>query len=284
MKTLLLAVASFFALGAPDEDVASWRSLTASRPRGTADSLHVRVRYDAGTFTVGAAPAPLLYDAKAKFDGNLQRLSRSYDVASRTLRIGLDSSTMRTSARHSNRKRSDEGRLDLDLATGIPLDLDLDLGTTRAMVDLSSLWVDAVRVSSGATETELTFGSVNPQPMRDLFVDAGVGSITIHDLGNARAQRATVASTVGSVDLDLGGGWTGEMPLTVRVALGSATIRVPRDAGVSMHLAHRFANVDADGFTERDGVLYSAGYARAKRRVVIDGSATLANLDIIWMD
>jgi hypothetical protein len=191
---------------------------------------------------------------------------------------------MQTSARRSNRERSNEGRLDLGLAAGIPLDLDLDLGTTRAQVDLSALWVDAMRVSSGATEAELTFGSANPQPMRDFFVDAGVGSITIHQLGNARAQRATIASTVGSVDLDLSGEWTGTMPLTMRVALASATIRVPRDAGISMRVSRRLANVDTEGFTERDGVMYSAGYEQTKRHVAIDGSATLASVDIVWKD
>jgi hypothetical protein len=284
MKSLLLALVSLVALGGPAADARSWRSLTASRPRGSADSLHVVLRYDAGTLTVNAAPTPLLYDAKARFDANQQRLSRSYDAVSRTLRVGLDSSTMRTSGRDSNRERSNEGRLDLGLAAGIPLDLDLDLGTTRAKVDLSALWVDAMRVSSGATEAELTFGSANPQPMRDLLVDAGVGSITIHQLGNARAQRATIASTVGSVDVDLSGEWTGNMPLTVRVALASATIRVPRDAGIAMHLSRRLASVDFDGFTERDGVMYSAGYEQAKRHVTIDGSATLASVDIRWKD
>lgn len=284
MKSLLLAVVSLFALGDPAADARSWRSLTASRPRGSADSLHVVLRYDAGTVTLNAAAAPLLYDAKARFDANQQRLSRSYDAVSHTLRIGLDSSTIQTSARRSNRDRSNEGRLDLGLAAGIPLDLDLDLGTTRAKVDLSALWVDAMRVSSGATEAELTFGSANPQPMRDFFVDAGVGSITIHQLGNARAQRATIASTVGSVDLDLSGDWTGNMPLTMRVALASATIRVPRDAGIAMHLSRRLASVDAEGFTERDGIMYSAGYDQAKRHVTIDGSATLAAVDIVWKD
>ncbi len=279
----MLALVSLFAIGTPG-DFSGWRSLSASRPRGVVDSLHVVLRYDAGTLTLGAAAAPLLYEAKARFDANQQRLSRSYNPVSHTLRVGLDSSTMQTGARHSTRKRSDETRLDLALAAGIPLDLDLDLGTTRAMLDLRALWVDAVRVSSGATESDLTFGSANPKPMRDLLVDAAVGSITIHTLGNARAQRATVASTVGAVDLDLAGEWTGDMPLTLRVALGSAVLRVPRDAGVSLRLAHRIANVDSDGFTERDGIMYSAGYEQARRHVLVDGSATLAHVDIVWKD
>ena len=284
MKSLLLVLISLLALGDPAADARSWRSLTASRPRDAADSLHVVLRYDAGTVTVGAAAAPLLYQASARFDANEQRLSRSYNPVSNTLRIGLDSSAMRTSARRSSHDRNDEARLDLGLAAGIPLDLDLDLGATRARVDLSALWVSAIRVSSGATEADLTFGSANPRPMRDLFVDAGVGSVTIHQLGNARAQRATVASTVGSLNLDLGGEWTGEMPLTMRVALASATIRVPRDVGVAMRLSKRIANIDSEGFTERDGVMYSTGYEQAKRHVTIDGSATLASVDIVWKD
>lgn len=284
MKGLMLALIALFTIGGASGDARSWRELTASRPLGSADSLRVILRYDAGTLTLGAAAAPLLYDAKAHFDANQQRISRSYDAVSRTLRIGLDSSTMQSSARRSSSKRTEEGHLELALAAGIPLDLDLDLGTTRAKLDLSSLWIDAVRVSSAATETDLTFGGANPRPMRDLSIDAGVGSIVIHDLGNARAQRATIASTVGSVDVDFGGTWEGELPLTLRVVLGSATLRVPRDVGVSLKLAHRIANVDSEGFTERGGVMYSAGYEQAKRHVLIDGSATLANVDVVWMN
>ena len=118
MRTLLLTLVSLFALGAPGDDARSWRSLEASRARGTADSLHVRLRYDAGALTLGATSAPLLYDAKARFDAKQQRISRSYDAVGHTLRIGLDSSTMQTSARHANREPSGEGRLDLGLAAG----------------------------------------------------------------------------------------------------------------------------------------------------------------------
>jgi hypothetical protein len=283
MKPLLLTLLSLLAIGGgPADGARAWRTLAASRPRGNADSLRVIVRYDAGRISVGAAAAPLLYDARARFDAKEQRLSRSYDSATHTLHVGIDSA-VHTSGR-SRAGAREEGRLDLGLAAGIPLDIDLDLGATRAVLDLGSLWVDAMHVSTGATETDLTFGSLNPKPMRDLFVDAGVGSIAIHQLGNARAQHASIASTVGSVDLDLGGAWSGEMPLTLRVALGSATLRVPRDAGIALRLSRRIANVYSDGFTERDGVYYSTGYELAKRHIMVDGSATLASVDVIWKE
>ena len=281
MKPLLLSILCLLSIGGPGDAARNWQTLAASRPRGRVDSLRVIVRYDAGRIAVGPAAAPLLYDARARFDANEQRLSRRYDAVTHTLHVGVDSA-VHASARAASDSREPQGRLDLGLATGIPLDIDLDLGATRAVLDLGSLWVDALHVSSGATETDLTFGTANPQPMRDLFVDAGVGSITIHQLGNARAQHASIASTVGSVDIDLGGAWTGELPVTLRVALGSATLRVPRDAGIALRLSRRLANVDSDGFSVRDGVYYSNGYEQAKRHIVIDGSATLASVDLVW--
>ena len=90
MKSLLLVLVSLFVFGDPGSDARTWRSLTASRPRDAADSLHVVLRYDAGTVTLGAAAAPLLYQASARFDASEQRISRSYNPVSGTLRIGLD--------------------------------------------------------------------------------------------------------------------------------------------------------------------------------------------------
>jgi hypothetical protein len=281
VKPLLLALISLLTIGGPGGAARNWQTLAASRPRGTVDSLRVIVRYDAGRISVGPAAAPLLYDARARYDADEQRLSRRYDAVTHTLHVGVDSA-LHASARVEGDSREQQGRLDLGLATGVPLDLDLDLGATRAVLDLGSLWVDALHVSSGATETDVTFGTANPQPMRDLFVDAGVGSITIHGLGNARAEHASIASTVGSVDIDFGGAWTGELPVTLRVALCSATLRVPRDAGIALRLSRRLANVDSDGFSVRDGVYYSNGYEQAKRHIVVDGSATLASVDLIW--
>jgi hypothetical protein len=49
-----------------------------------------------------------------------------------------------------------------------------------------------------------------------------------------------------------------------------------------MRLSKRIANIDSDGFTERDGVMYSTGYEQTKRHVTIDGSATLASIDVVW--
>jgi hypothetical protein len=282
VKLTTLAIAALLTLGSARAGAQSWRTLSAQRPRGTADSLHVRVRFGAGTLALNAAAPPLLYDARARFDADQQRISRSYDAVSRTLRVGIDSSALGAS-RHT-RSGSEGSRLDLSLARGIPLDIDLDLGASKATLDLSALWVDAVRLSTGATETDLTFGGANQKPMRELRVDAGVGSFTAHGLGNARAQRISVSCTLGTVDLDLGGAWSGDLPLSIQVVLGETTLRIPRDAGVALRVVRRVANLDADGFVLRDGVYYSPGYDQARRHVLVEGSATLATVDIDWQE
>ena len=227
------------------------------------------LRYDAGTVTVGAAAAPLLYQANARFDANEQRLSRSYNPVSNTLRIGLDSSDHATHPRATRTARATTRRDSIwGSPRAFPLDLDLDLGTTRATrrseralggarARLRPARRKPISPSAARIRSQCAISSSTLASEASRFTSSGT-----------RARSAPrIASTVGSVDLDLGGDWTGDMPLTMRVALASATLRVPRDVGVAMRLSTRIANIDSDGFTERDGVMYSTGYEQAKRHV-----------------
>jgi len=265
-----------------------WRTVTAQRQRQPVDTLHVRMLYGAGKLQLGAAPDSLLYDLRERFDAVRTRETHRYDAATRTLTVGSDSAvtrmfSLRKRALHTSGDESGQGSdLAVGLATGIPLDLDLELGATESTIDLSKLSVSRLELNVAASAASVTFGTVNPVEMRELDLRTAAAGVDVRQLGNARAQVVHVNTGVGSVTLDLSGDWTGRMTLDVHPVLGQVTIRVPADVGVESHLTKLIGNVDQAGFTRKDGVAYSANFSSAKRTIVVNGAATLASVAIQW--
>ena len=263
-----------------------WRTVTAQRQRQPMDTLRVRMLYGAGKLQVGAAPDSLLYDIRERFDATRTRETHRYDAATHTLTVGSDSAvtrmfSLRKRAFHSSSDENGQGSdLTLGLATGVPLDLDLELGATESTIDLSKLSVSRLELDVAASAASLTFGTVNPVEMQELTLRTGAAGLDVRQLGNARARVVHVNSGVGSVTLDLSGDWTGRMTLDVHPVLGQITIRVPSDVGVESHLTKLIGNVDQAGFTQKNGVAYSANWSSATRTIVVNGEATLASVAI----
>jgi hypothetical protein len=268
----------------------SWRVVTAQRERQSMDTLHVRVEYGAGTVAIGAAPGPLLYDMRMRFDANRSHPERRYDATTHTLSIGGDSTVARIFSLNRKRIRlgSSERRqgdsLTVGLARGVPMDLTLALGATEARIDLTELAVSRMRAEIAASDARISFGAPNPATLRELSIHSAAAGLKVSQLGNARASSVRVSTAVGDVDLDLSGAWTGEMALDVHAMMGSITVRVPRDVGVHANVSRFFGGLETPSFTERNGAFYSSNWDRAARKLVINGDVALAGLEIVWQD
>ncbi len=288
-----LVAAGMLATSAAPAHAQRWRTLTASRQRQSIDTLRLRATFGAGTLSLGAAPQALLYDIEMRSDADELRPAERYDPATQTLRIGSASDNTRLFVLDPRRMQFDDddasGRerpaeLTLNLARGIPLDLDLALGAAQGTVDFSGLWVSRLKLATGASEATVTFGTPNPQPMHELRIEVGAAGLTVRKLGNARARRITVNTGAAGADLDLSGAWEGETQIDLHVVLGGVTLHVPRDVGIVSRVNTRLGGLDASGLTQRDGAYYSANYASAKRKLALEGSATLGGIEIDRME
>lgn len=286
---LAVLALAFVAAHAPVAHSQVWRTVTASRQRGSADSLRLHVYFGAGTFAIVPATEPLLYTLDLRFDAGRVRPMHHYDAATNTLTIRSDSAIghpfsldlKRTGFNFSGPGDDRNGTdLSLGLARGVPLDLSLTLGACDATLDLSNLSVRRLHLETGASQTTMTFSAPNPVAMTSMQLDIGAAGLTVNALGNAHAANVQVSAGVGGADLDLGGTWTGTMHLVLSAALGGITLRVPQDVGIEARVAKTLGSLDAADLTERDGVYHSANWASATRKIVIDATATLAGLEI----
>ena len=276
---MVLAIAIGASAGAAPAQ--SWRTVEAFRPARSLDTLRVRVDYTVGALRVQAAGDSLLYRAQLRYDAERFEPVRAFDAASGTLNVGVRGDD-RIPLRGSSGK--EQGTLTLALASAQPVDLELDLGATDSDLDLSGIPVSRLVIASGVSELSLRFATENPVVMRELTIDAGVASVTVDHLGNANAERMRVSGTVGRIELDMRGAWTGTREIEVVVTFGVATVRVPRSVGVRVTHSRVLGTFDAAGFTQRGDEYVNAAWGTAEQKLYIDARTTFGSLDVQWIE
>jgi hypothetical protein len=237
----------------------------------------VHVRYGAGRFDVSATSAPVLYTMTLRYDESSTTPLHRYDAGSRLLELGTEGDTKRFTRGSGDQGK---GEMRLALSRAVPLDLQMELGATKAMLDLGGLELQGVKLQAGASETVLDFSSPNTTKMNLLDVDVGAATFEARNLGNANASSIRVHGGVGSVDLDFGGQWSQDANVDVELALGKLTLHVPRDVGVRLEVEKFLASFDQQGLQKRGDAYYSDNWDRAKYRVRLRASTTFGGIEL----
>jgi hypothetical protein len=237
----------------------------------------VRVQYGAGRLEVGATNAPVLYAMTLRYDESTSTPLHSYDPDSRSLTLGVSGQSERFGRTMSDKNK---GEMRLSLSRGIPLDLQLELGATKAALDLGGLNLRGLQLESGASETLLDFSSPNQGRMRMLTVDVGAASFEARNLANANAASMRVHSGVGSVELDFAGQWSQDMTVDVGLSLGKLTLHVPRDVGVRVEVQKFLASFDQQGLAKRGDAYYSDNWDQAKYHLRLRAETTFGGIEL----
>lgn len=275
MRIAMVALA--LAILAPPITAQSWRTVESSRQLHDSAEHRVLVHYAAGRFDVSATTAPVLYSMTLRYDESSVTPLHKYDAGAHLLELGT-----RGESRRFSRGSDDQGKAEMRLALSrnVPLDLEMELGATKAMLDLGGLHLHRVKLESGASETVLDFSSPNDTEMDLLDVDVGAATFEGRNLGNANASSIRVHGGVGSVDLDFAGQWAQDANVEVELALGKLTLHVPRDVGVRIEVEKFLASFDQQGLQKRGDAYYSENWDRARHRVRVHAATTFGGIEL----
>jgi hypothetical protein len=276
LLALLLALATTFALPA---DAQNWRTMTSSRRLLDRQHHEVEIEYGAGTLRVLPAAAQHLYRMEVRYADEGSRPVAEYDAGERHLRLGTDSEDF-------NRKSvqwAEEASATIELSRQVPLDLELRFGAGKAEIELGGLSLRQVTISTGASDTRVSFGEMNPIAAEEVEIEAGAAELHVIGLGNSRAQRVEFKGGVGSTVLDFSGA-SGNMEAEIEMGVGSLTLRLPRSHGVRVERSAFLSTFSAPDLI-RDGNSYvSRDWASATQRLSIDVSAALGSIEIEWVE
>jgi hypothetical protein len=237
MRLTLLAVA----LACGTAGAQEWRTLDVSRQLHDTAALAANITYGAGTFTLGPASGPDLYEMHLRYPAGRTTPVATYEPASHAVHLGIKSQNFSLPGGDAN-----ENELHIGLARGVPLDLITEVAAADVKIDLGGLAVRKLRLKTGATDATLAFSAPNTMRMESMVLNVGAAGFKATGLANANADHITLRAGIGDWDLYFDGKWTGDITLDAKVGLGSLTIHVPNDVRVDQNAKAVLGDVSGD--------------------------------------
>lgn len=260
----------------PAAAAAQMRTVTMSRQLEDEDEVRVSVEYGAGRFSVRSMDSGLLYRMNLEYDED--HFEPVAEYSDHSLNVGIES------IRGGIRRGSQEGgRLDLELARGVPIDLDLEFGAVRAEVDLGGLALTGLELSTGASESIIDVSEPTTASMEVARFEVGAAEFTARRLGNLNAQRIEIDAGVGSLTLWLDGTWRQDASLSVDLGLGALELRVPEGLGLQIRKDSFLTSLDSEGLVKRGDTYQSLDWDDASRKVTVDLDAAFGSVKVVWV-
>jgi len=254
-----------------------WRTVTMSRQLESRDAIDVEIDYGAGYFSVRAIDEGLLYRMNLEYDE--EKFEPVAERSGNLLRLGVETRGRRISLGGRN-----AGSLDLELARGAPMDLEINFGAVQADVDLGGLSLTDLDLSTGASESTVTVSEPNPLSMSSATFSVGAAEFEVAGLGNLNAERIDVNAGVGSITLGLDGEWERDARLSIDMGLGSLEIHVPEGLGIRLRKDSFLTSLDSEGLIKRGDVYESPDFDEAEYRVTIDLAAAFGSVAVVWIN
>jgi hypothetical protein len=268
---------------APPGAAQTLRTLTSERQLHGESALSVDITYAAGRFHFEPASSGDLYRMEMRYDEDKFTPVREYDPDAGVLRLGLRGRTRHVSMGGS--RRGDRApSLDVALTPDVPLTLSLELGAVESDVEFGGLALRRLTYHTGASESHVRFSRPNPLTCDAVNFEVGAAEFEVIGLGNAHCRRMAFHGGVGDVTLDFSGDWRNSAEASVKVAIGSLKLLLPRDLGVAISLDRFLASFDHDGFTKRGGVYYSDNFSTARYRLNLSVDAAFGGIEVRWLD
>jgi hypothetical protein len=252
-----------------------WQTFSAERTSLPARDLAIIVRHDIGQVSITPASDSVRYRATLRYDARAVEPIYHYAADSGSLRVG-------TRERQSARRSDGQRRSELTLALGSTghLALDVRAGAAETNLDLGGLPITSLSVSSGASDMRVRFERPNPVRMKNMTLSTGAASVEADQLGNANVEEILVRASVGEMNLDFSGSWSGQTELRTEVTLGTVTIHVPSDVGIHVETSRVLAGFSHEGLTNRGSAWVSENWDSAPRKLRVYAQTLFGYLTI----
>jgi hypothetical protein len=115
------------------------------------------------------------------------------------------------------------------IPTGAPIDLSLRVAMGESQLDFGGLTLSELGLDLSMGRHQVDFSRPLGEGLRRVSLNAGMGNVSVDNLGNARASVVDTTGSMGNLTADLGGAWQpgSSADLSFTHSMGQLTVRVP---------------------------------------------------------
>lgn len=277
-----ILTALMLCLGASGAAAQSMRPFSTYRQWHGETRIDARLDYAAGALRLAAGRPSELYRMDVLYDGERYIPVSDFDAARGRAALGLQASGeggFRVGSKGQLRQTAS-----VTFSPKSDLSLTVALGAVDGDLELGGLRVTDLKLEAGASRATVRFSQPNAARCRIAALSAGAAELSVLGLGNSRCDRIAFEGGMGRVTLDFSGAWTSNAAVSVRMALGEVTLRLPRQVGVRVTLDKFLASFEPQGLVRRGRSYLSPGYDQAARHLDIDVTTAVGGVTIDWLE
>lgn len=280
MRAALLALALTLA-SAPLLTAQEMRDYAVSRQRHGEGRLNARLDFVAGSITVAAGSADILYAMQLRYDPERFRPVSRFAAGDGSLALGIENAG-KSGLRVASRSQLTQTAAVL-LNPAVLVSLEANLGAADARLDLGGIRLSDLHLESGATQATVSFSQPNQIRCSTMTIEAGAAELDLEQLGNSRCATITVSGGMGQVTLDLRGVWGQPSDVSVKMTVGQLVLRIPRSLGVRVRSQRFLSSFPSKGWTRSGDALLSPGYESASQHVNLALETALGDVGVEWL-
>ncbi len=264
-----------------ERDIPDPAVLSESREVSSERRLVVDLGFAFGGLTISPAKGNSLYRVDLSYDKRLFTPDIRYEILDGYGRLRLNIPELKKIPHELGRKRTI--RLDFQVTTAVPVDMELKAGLSDAKIDLTGVKLEGLDLKAGLGEVVLAFYQPNQLECRDINIKAGLGEFSSVGLGNANFRHLEFAGGMGEARLDFTGEWQHDAEAEIKLGMGSVSIFLPSDLGVEIDAEERFlSSLHLDSFSKHGRSYLSDNYERSKRKLRIRLQAGIGSIKVRW--
>jgi len=151
-----------------------------------------------------------------------------------------------------------------DLKLGqVPMSLELKAGAYKADMNLSGLALRNLTISDGASDTQVTFDSANPEVMDVFTYGTGASSVKLTGLGYANFKEMNFTGGVGNYQLDFAGPLQRNATVSIEAGMSTVRLSIPSSTKAAVVISGGMKDVKTEGTWTASEDTYTTAAASA---------------------
>ena len=260
-----------------------------SEPITKEKELDVRVDFGNGSISTGVLENGLLFETSISYSDN--RPGITYNIIGNRGQLDIQYSGIGKNDEDeeshiiSSLDKIYDNDFVLMLSPEIPLNLDMEFGVIKGVLELGALKVEEAKFEIGVSKGAISFEKPNLSTLRLYRIEGGIGKLRVEKIGNANVEQFEFDGGVGSYDLDFSGEYHQNTHGKITIGMGSVVLRIPRKLGTRLKIEKSFlTSCQIDKIYKEGDFYYNDNWEKTEFGLDLDIETNIGKLEIIWID